>query len=56
MRPLFRWISVAGSGALLYALGVNRLHHHNFPLFLAIVLALAVLTVVVFMLTRQTRD
>ncbi|MBI4241425.1 MAG: hypothetical protein HY613_06880 [Candidatus Rokubacteria bacterium] len=53
MRPLLRWISLIGSGAVLYGLGVARFHHQNFSLFLALLLALAVLTVVVFLLTRD---
>lgn len=39
------------SVALLGALGVARTHQHNFPLFLAAVLGLAVLIVVVFVAT-----
>lgn len=53
MRPLLRWISLGGSGAALYALGAARFHHHNFPLFLALLLALALLTVAVFLFTRD---
>ena len=46
------------SVALLGALGVARTHQHNFPLFLGVVLGLAVLTVVVFVATaaRDPRD
>lgn len=53
MRALLRWISLLGGGAVLYGVGVSRLHHQNFSLFLALLLALAVLTVVVFLLTRD---
>ena len=53
MRLLLRWISLTGSGVALYALGVARFHHHNFPLFLALVLALTLVTLVVFLLTRE---
>jgi hypothetical protein len=37
--------------ALLAALGVARLHQQNFPLFLAAVLGVAVVTVVVLVAT-----
>jgi hypothetical protein len=50
---LLRWSSLLGSGAILYALGAARVHHHNFPLFLAVVLALALVTVAVFVWTRE---
>lgn len=53
MRPLLRWISLFGSGVALYALGVARFHHHNFTLFLALLLAMAFVTLVVFLLTRE---
>lgn len=53
MRALLRWSSLLGSGAALYAMGAARFHHHNFPLFLALLLALALLTVAVFLFTRE---
>jgi hypothetical protein len=36
---------------MLAALGARNMHQHNFPLFLGIVLGVAVLTAVVFMVT-----
>lgn len=56
LRPLLRWISLLASAALLGALGVARTHLHNFPLFLAAVLGLAVLVVVVFVATAGGDD
>ena len=53
MRPLLRWISLLASGLVLYALGAARFHHHNFPVFLALLLALALVTLVVFLFTRE---
>lgn len=53
MRLLLRWTSLLGSGAALYALGTARFHHQNFSLFLMLLLALALLTVMVFLLTRE---
>jgi hypothetical protein len=55
VRPLLRWISLLGSGAALYALGVARFHHQNFPVFLALLLGLALLIVLAFLFTRETR-
>lgn len=52
MRSLLRWTSLVGGAAVLYALGVRRLHLHDFPVFLVILLVLSVLIVVVFLLTR----
>lgn len=40
------------SAAVLWALGVRRVHLGNFSLFLALVLSLACVVVVVFLLTR----
>jgi hypothetical protein len=40
---------------VLAALGTARLHHRNFPLFLAVVLALAAAIVAVFLVTRPAR-
>lgn len=56
LRPLLRWISLLASAALLGALGVARTHLHNFPLFLAAVLGLAVLVVLVFVATAASDD
>lgn len=53
MRQLLRWISLAGSAGTLYALGVARVHHSRFGLFLALLLALALVTLVVFLFTRD---
>lgn len=52
MRSLLRWASLVASGAVLGAVGAARLHHYNFPLFLAILLALSLVAVVVILLTR----
>jgi uncharacterized ion transporter superfamily protein YfcC len=56
LRPLLRWISLLASAAVLGTLGVARTHLHNFPLFLAAVLGLAVLVVVVFVVTAGSDD
>jgi uncharacterized ion transporter superfamily protein YfcC len=53
VRALLRWGSLLGSGAALYALGAARLHHRHFLLFLAILLALALLMVVAFLITKE---
>ncbi len=55
MRPLLRWTSLAGSAALLAALGASNTHQQNFPLFLGSVMGLAVLAVAVFVLTEPPR-
>jgi hypothetical protein len=52
LRPLLRWISLAGSAVVLGALGVANMHQQNFPFFLTAVLGLCVLTVAVFVLTE----
>lgn len=51
-RSLLRWTSLVASGAVLAALGAARVHHGNFSLFLLILVALALGTVTVFVLTR----
>lgn len=53
MRSVLRWSSLVASGAVLAALGARRVHHGSFPLFLLICVALALLVVVVFLLTRR---
>ncbi|MBI4256403.1 MAG: hypothetical protein HY616_15135 [Candidatus Rokubacteria bacterium] len=52
MRSILRWSSLVASGAVLAALGARRVHLASFPLFLLICVALALLVVVVFLLTR----
>jgi hypothetical protein len=56
MRPLLRWISLASVLVVLAVLGVARLHLHNFVLFLAIVLGLAVAIAAVFVATASGDD
>jgi len=53
VRSILRWSSLVASGAVLAALGARRVHHGSFPLFLLICVALALLVVVVFLLTRR---
>lgn len=53
MRSALRWASLAVTAVVLYGLGVRGFHHRHFDLFLAAVLALALLTVVVIVLTRR---
>ena len=52
MRSLLRWSSLVASAVVLGALGASRVHHTSFPLFLAVLLALSLGTVVVFLATR----
>ena len=56
LRPLLRWISLAAVLVVLAVLGVARLHLHNFVLFLAIVLGLAVAITAVFVATASGDD
>jgi hypothetical protein len=56
VRPLLRWTSLAGTAALLAVLGEARTHQHNFPLFLGLVLGVAVLIVAVFVATAPRRS
>jgi hypothetical protein len=56
MRALLRWISLLGCAALLAFLGAAGTHQRNFSLFLAAVIAAAVVTVVVFVVTAVTRS
>jgi Na+/H+ antiporter NhaD/arsenite permease-like protein len=51
MRALLRWSSLIGAAAVLATLGAARTHQHNFPLFLGVVLGVAIVTVVVFVAT-----
>jgi hypothetical protein len=53
---VFRWTSLAATGAILYGLGARGFHHRHFDLFLALVLGLAVLNVVVFLVTAPGRE
>ncbi len=53
LRPLLRWTSLVAGAAVLAVLGVRRAHLHNFVLFLAIVLGLAVAIVAVFIATAR---
>ncbi len=52
MRSLLRWTSLAASAAILYVVGVRRLHLHDFDAFLAVLLALALAITGVFVVTR----
>jgi hypothetical protein len=51
LRPLLRWSSLVLILAVLARIGAARLHLHNFSLFLAVVVGLALLTVAVFVAT-----
>jgi uncharacterized membrane protein YfhO len=56
LRPLLRWTSLVAALVVLAYLGVARLHLHNFVLFLAIVLGLAVAIAAVFVATASGDD
>ena len=56
LRPLLRWTSLVGGAALLAVLGAAGTHQRNFPLFLTAVLAVSVLTVVVYVATTGPRE
>jgi hypothetical protein len=51
VRLLLRWSSLLGCAALLAWFGAGRTHQQDFPLFLAAVVGLSLLTVVLFVLT-----
>jgi len=53
LRALLRWISLIATVIVLGALGAKRVHLHNFHLFLAILIGLALLTVTVFVVTAR---
>ena len=53
LRPLLRWTSLLVAGVLLAWLGAARMHQQSFVLFLAIVLALAIGIVAVFLATAE---
>ena len=49
MRSLLRWISLAATVGVLYALGVRGFHHRHFDVFLIAVLGVAIgIAVVIF--------
>lgn len=52
MRSALRWSSLVGAAAVLYGAGVRRLHLHDFPVFLALVVVLSIAIVAVFLATR----
>jgi hypothetical protein len=56
LRPLIRWTSLALVLAVLAGVGAARLHLQNFPLFVAVVVALALLTVAIFVITAAGGD
>jgi hypothetical protein len=51
VRSLLRWTSLVASALVLYAVGLRRLHLHDFNAFLLILLALAVAIVIVHAMT-----
>jgi hypothetical protein len=55
VRSLLRWTSLVASAAILYAVGVRRLHLHDFNAFLTVLLALALAVTAAFVLTRGHR-
>lgn len=55
MRSLLRWTSLVAGAAILYAVGVRRLHLHDFNAFLAVLLVLALAIAGVFVVTRRDR-
>jgi hypothetical protein len=50
---LLRWSSLLVALGVLYALGVRRLHLHDFNTFLAVLLVVTGAVVGVFLLTRD---
>jgi peptidoglycan/LPS O-acetylase OafA/YrhL len=56
LRPLLRWTSLVAGFGVLAVLGQRRLHLHDFVLFLAIVLGLAIAIVAVFVFTARPDD
>jgi peptidoglycan/LPS O-acetylase OafA/YrhL len=51
LRPLLRWTSLVAGAILLAVLGEARTHQQSFVLFLAIVVALAIGIVAMFVAT-----
>jgi hypothetical protein len=56
VRPLLRWTSLAATAVALAALGVARTHQHNFPLFLSVLMGMAILIVAAFIATAPGRS
>ena len=51
-RSLLRWTSLVVAAAVLYAVGVRRLHLHDFNAFIGVLLGVALGILAVFRLTR----
>lgn len=52
MRSALRWTSLVAAAAVLAVVGEARLHLHDFPRFLLVLLGVVVGVVAVFLLTR----
>ncbi len=56
LRPLLRWISLAGSVAVLALLGAAGTHQRHFTLFLGAVVGLSAVAVAIFVATAPPRE